>query len=138
MEYRDYRYVMQDTGKLYVGGKFSLGDLSTDRDIPFKFQAILNTYVMKEVDPETTIESLFYYMEKEGMIYQTFQVLHTKIKVSEKREIKKFRGGTRIEYREQMYSLDEFIAIPVAEKTRKGMLIQEIQCSKLAIMTFPL
>ncbi|MCD8325557.1 MAG: hypothetical protein LUC90_02400 [Lachnospiraceae bacterium] len=138
MEYRDYRYVMQDAGKLYVGGKFSLGDLATEKDVPFKFQAILNVYVMKEVDPETTIESLFYYMEGTGMVYQTFQVLHTKIKVSEKREIRKFRGGTKTEYREQIYSLDDFIAIPVAEKTRKGMLIQEIQCSKLAIMAFSL
>ncbi|MCD8067632.1 MAG: hypothetical protein LUE87_01815 [Lachnospiraceae bacterium] len=138
MEYRDYRYVMQDTGKLYVGGKFSLGDLAQERDVPFKFQAILNTYVMKEVDPETTIESLFYYMEGSGMVYQTFLNLRTKVKASEKREIKKFRGGTKTEYREQIYSLDDFIAIPVAEKMKKGMLIQEIQCSKMAILGFAL
>ncbi len=138
MEYRDYRYIMQDTSRLYVGGKFSFGDLVEEKDVPFKFQAILSTYVIREVDPETTVESLFYYMEATGMVYKTFEALRTKIKVSEKKEIRKFRGGAKTEYREQIYSLDSFIAIPPAEKERRGMLIQEIQCSKLAIMSFSL
>ncbi|MCD7750568.1 MAG: hypothetical protein LUI10_02310 [Lachnospiraceae bacterium] len=138
MEYRDYRYIMQDTGRLYVGGKFTFGDLSEEKDVPFKFQAILNTYVIREIDPQTSVESLFYYMETGGMVYKTFEALRTKIKVSELKEIRKFGGGTKTEYREQIYSLDDFIAIPPTEKERRGMLIQEIQCSKLAIMSFAL
>ncbi|MCD7818451.1 MAG: hypothetical protein LUH07_05315 [Lachnospiraceae bacterium] len=138
MEYRDYRYIMQDTGRLYVGGKFSFGDLVEEKDVPFKFQAIMSTYVIKELDPDTTVESLFYYMEATGMVYKTFEALRTKIKVSELKEIRKFGGGTKKEYREQIYSLDDFIAMKPAEKEQKGILIQEIQCSKLAIMSFSL
>ncbi len=136
MEYRDYRYIMQDAGRLYVGGKFTFGELVKEKDVPFKFQAIISTYVIRELDPETTVESLFYYMEASGMVYKTFEELRTKIKVSELKEIRKFGGRRATEYREQIYSLDDFIAIAPAEKERRGMLIQEIQCSKLALMSF--
>ncbi len=135
-EYQDYRYVLQNTGALYIGAKFNFGDIITEEEVPFKFRTIMSKYILGEVDREDTFESVFYYMQPEGFVYEVFLQLRTKIKVSELTEVKGMFGRTRRIYKEHVYSLKELTAIPKAEKERLGMVIQEIQFSKLAVMAF--
>lgn len=135
-EYQDYRYVLQNTGALYIGAKFNFGDIITEEEVPFKFRTIMSKYILGEVDREDTFESVFYYMQAEGFVYEVFLQLRTKIKVSELTDVKGMFGRTRRIYKEHVYSLKELTAIPKAEKERLGMVVQEIQFSKLAIMAF--
>ena len=60
LDYQDYRYILQDTGTLYVGAKFSFGDIAKEEEIPFKFRSIMMKCVLNEVDKEDTFESVFY------------------------------------------------------------------------------
>lgn len=136
LEYQDYRYVIQNTGTLYVGAKFSFGDISVEEEVPFKFRSIMMKYALPEVDRSHTFESVFYYMQPEGYLYELFLQLHTKIKVSRLTEQKNIFGKRRFVYREHLYKLAEFTALSTKEKETLGIVIQEIQCSKLAIMTF--
>lgn len=136
LDYQDYRYILQDAGTLFVGAKFSFGDIAGEEEIPFKFRSIMMKHILPEVDREDTFESVFYYMKPEGYLYEVFMQLRTKVKVSRLTEVKKMFGKTEWVYKEHVYKLAEFAAMSKAEKEKLGIVVQEIQCSKLAIMTF--
>ena len=68
LDYQDYRYILQDTRTLYVGAKFSFGDIAREEEIPFKFRSIIMRCALGKVDKEDTVESVFYYMKPEGYI----------------------------------------------------------------------
>ena len=138
LDYQDYRYILQDAGTLYVGAKFSFGDLAKEEEIPFKFRSIVMRHLMTEVDQEDTFESVFYYMQPEGYLYEVFLQLRAKIKVSQLTPTKGLLGKKKWVYKEHIYKLKEFVALSKEEKERLGVVVQEIQCSKLGIMTFSL
>ena len=73
--YEDYKYVMLDTAFLYLGAKYNYGEIIENEDIPFKFRAIIEHYILPEMDAETTLESHFYFMEKKEFSYKTYQQL---------------------------------------------------------------
>ena len=80
LDYQDYRYILQDTGTLFVGAKFTFGDIAKEEEIPFKFRSIVMRHLMTEVDNEDTFESVFYYMKPEGYLYEVFLQLRAKVK----------------------------------------------------------
>ena len=136
LDYQDYRYILQDTGTLFVGAKFTFGDISKEEEIPFKFRSIVMRHLLTEVDKEDTFESIFYYMKPEGYLYEVFLQLRTKVKVSQLTPTKALFGKTKWVYKEHIYKLKDFVALSKEEKERLGIVVQEIQCSKLGIMTF--
>jgi hypothetical protein len=75
-------------------------------------------------------------MKPEGYLYEVFLQLRTKIKVSQLTPVKGFFGKTKWVYKEHVYKLKEFAALTREEKEQRGIVVQEIQCSKLGIMTF--
>lgn len=135
-EYQDYRYVMQDAGTLFIGAKFNFGDIAAEEEVPFKFRSIVMRHFLQTVDKEDTFESVFYYMKPEGYMYEVLLQLRTKVKVSELTPVKTFFGKTKWVYKEHIYKMKEFAEMPQQEKERKGIVIQETQYSKLALMTF--
>ena len=135
-EYQDYRYVLQNTGALYIGARFNFGDIVKEEEVPFKFRTIISRYALSETDKEDTFESIFYYMKPEGFLYEVFLQLRTKVKVAQLTTVKGIFGRTKQIYKEHLYSLPEFTALSKAEKERLGIVVQEIQFSKLAIMAF--
>ena len=58
LDYQDYRYILQDAGTLYVGAKFTFGDIAKEEEIPFKFRSIVMRHLMTEVDKGDTFESV--------------------------------------------------------------------------------
>ncbi len=70
--YEDYKYSMQDTGRLYVGSKYTMGELLEAEDILFKFRMIVERYILPESDLEDTLETHLYYLEKGKFLVQTY------------------------------------------------------------------
>ena len=137
-EYQDYKYVIQDTSKLYIGAKFSLEELSKHEQLSFKFRSIVMRHVMPNISAETTLEYLFYYMKPEGYLYEMFLQLKTRVKVTRLTEKKNLFGKVSYIHKEMLYKLSDFVQIFTEEKEAEGILIQEIQFANLAIMTFSL
>jgi len=54
--YEDYKYVMMDTAFLYLGAKYSYGEIFENDEVPFKFRTIVERYIV----PEIGVESLFF------------------------------------------------------------------------------
>lgn len=44
----DFKYYMQDTGRLYLGARYSYAELTEHEMVPFKFKSIIEHYIMKD------------------------------------------------------------------------------------------
>lgn len=134
--YEDFKYVMQDTGYLYLGAKYTYEELLSSEMAPFKLKAILNHYILKEVSLETTLESQFYYLDQKSFLYEVFSQLKVKVKAQVQTEQKSLLGKKKMVYREQIFSLKDLTEMNLAKKKASGMMIREIIISKLGMMTF--
>ncbi|MBD5528049.1 MAG: hypothetical protein HDR02_06500 [Lachnospiraceae bacterium] len=136
--YEDYKYVMVDTGNVYLGAKYTYGELLQNEDVPFKIRAIVERYILPQSDIETTLESEFYYMTQDSFIYRTFRQLKVKLKCSRIVEKKKLfsKGKKNRCYVTELIGLDELTAMAPAQKQAQGIVVQEIVVNKLAMMVF--
>lgn len=135
-QYEDFKYVMQDTGSIYLGARFSYEELLEHEMVPFKLKAILTHYILKEASPDTTLESQFYYLEKDTFLYEIFKQLKIRVKIQRQVEKKSLSGKEKIKYQEEILKLDEITEMNLARKKGSGMLVREIIISKLGMMTF--
>lgn len=134
--YDDYKYVLQDTSNLYLGAKYTYSELIHDEDVPFKFKTIVERYLMRDLNPDTTLASLFYYMKADGFDYECCRQLKVKLKVSILSEKKNLFGQTKKGYRDELFSIKDFVAKDKEWKEARGIFIQEIQISKMSLLMF--
>lgn len=132
--YEDYKYSMQDTGRLYVGSKYTIGELLEEEDILFKYRMIVERYILPEADREDTLETHLYYLEKGKFLVQTYKHMKARIKVNIIEEKKSLFGKKKKEYVTRNLTIDELVEMPVAQKEKRGLVIQELSVSKLALM----
>ena len=132
---RDYKYVMQDVSTIYLGARYTYEELTNEEEIPFKIKSLVNRFIKPELNGENlSLESHFYYMEPQGFAYQTYLQMKTKVKISILEEKRGFGGKVKRGYVTRTVKLEDFVKIPPDEKEKKGIMIQEISVSKLALM----
>lgn len=135
-ENRDYKYFMQDTGSVYLGAKLSYAEILQDEMVNFKYKSIVEHYIFKDTEPETTLESHLYYMTREQFSFRTYEQLKAKVKISILEDKKKLFGGRKTEYATKVLPLGTFADMNLAQKKAKGVVIQELMLSKLGLMSF--
>ncbi len=133
---RDFKYFMQDTGSLYLGAKYSYAEILQDEMVTFKYKSIVEHYILKDTDPETTLESQLYYMTPEQFSYKTYLQLKARVKVSMLVEKKSLLGGSSVQYEGKVMKLEEFVKMNLAQKKKCGVVVQELVLSKLGVMAF--
>ena len=133
--YEDYKYSMQDTGKVYVGSKYTLDEILESEDMPFKFRLIVERYILPEADLQDTLETHLYYLEPKSFIVKIYKQLKAKVKVN---VIEEKRGifGSKKQYVTKLVTVEELTAMSREEKENKGLVVQELVMSKLALMAF--
>ncbi len=138
--YEDYKYVMQDAGNIYLGAKYAYEELIENEDVTFKLRTIFQKYFLGELDmdPGTTLESHFYYMEPKGFVFEVCKQLKLKVKYAEVVEKKSLFGKRKEVYTTKTLKIEQFAAISPTEKEKSGVIVQEIDISKLALMAFNL
>ena len=136
--YAAYKYPMQTISYVYIGAKFTYGELLENEDINFKFKAIVERYILPESTPDTTLESELYYLTEDSFICRTYQQLRLSVKVNVLRDKKRlFRKPVR-KYTEEIWKLKDLVKMPVEEKEKAGVVIQELILSKTALLGFAL
>lgn len=135
-ENRDYKYFMQDVGAVYLGAKLSYTEILQDEMVNFKYKSIVEHYILKDTEPETTLESQLYYMTREQFSYRTYEQLKAKVKVSILEEKKTLFGKKKAGYVTEILPLAAFVDINLAQKKARGVVIQELILSKLGLMAF--
>lgn len=136
--YEDYKYMMQDTGKIYIGAKYSYRELMEHPDLNFKFKSVIERYLLTEEEADTTLESALYYMSADSYCARTYFQLKAKVKVSLIEEKKSLLGKTKNTYTEKVISLEDLCAVSPEEKQRYGYIMQELILSKMALVSFVL
>ena len=132
----DFKYVIMDVESVYLGARFTFGELLGQEMVPFKLKAILNQYILKEADQDTTLESQFYYMVPEGFVYDTFSQLKVRVKVVVQAQRRTLLGQKRFVYEEKVLRLKELAEINLAQKKACGMIVRESIISTLGLLTF--
>ena len=127
---------MQDTGSLYLGAKYTYQEILEDEMVTFKFKSIVEHYIMKDTDPETTLESQLYYLTPEQFSYKTYTQLKARVKVSLLVEKRGLLGRGGVKYENKVMKLDEFTGMNLAQKKKSGIVVQELILSKLSLMAF--
>ena len=107
---RDFKYILQDAGAIYLGARYSYGELLEEDMVAFKLKTIISHYILKDVDAASTLESHFYYMTQESFSYQTFRELKVKIKVSLPEEKRSLTGKVKHIYKDKIYT--HYLTIP--------------------------
>lgn len=134
--YEDYKYCMSDVSHLYIGSKYTMGEILENEEIPFKFRLIVERYIMPECDPEDTLETHLYYLGGSGFTVGIYRQLKARVKVNVICEKKKLSGQKVREYATRVIPVEELVKMNAGEKERNGMVIQELMLSKLALMGF--
>ena len=132
----DFKYFIQVAGNLYLGAKFSYAEIMQQDRVNFKYKSIIEHYIMKDTDPETTLESQLYYMTSDQFSYRTYMQLKAKVKVCMLVQKKRLFSGTKTVYENKVMKLEELVQMNLAKKKQCGMVIQELSMSKLALMAF--
>lgn len=133
---KDFKYMLQDTGQIYLGARFCYEELLKEEMVAFKLKTVISQYILKDVDVSVTLESHFYYMTQDSFSYQTYQELKVKIKASVPEEKRSLKGKVRTAYKDKVYTLKEFVNLDLARKKQLGIIVREIAVSKLGLMTF--
>jgi len=131
--YEDYKYSMQDTGRIYIGCKYTFGELMDDEEVSFKLRLILKQYILPEADLEDSLETHFYYLKQESFLVKIYKQLKTKVKVNVIEEKRRLLGGNKKVYVTKQFTVDQLVAMSPDEKEQMGMVIQEFSISKLAM-----
>jgi len=131
--YEDYKYAMQDVGRLYIGAKYTMGELLDTEDILFKFRMIVERYILPESDREDTLETHLYYLGKESFLVRIYRQLRAKVKVSVIEDRKNLFGKREKRYVTKTFTVDELTELSKAAKEDMGLVIQELSVSKLAL-----
>lgn len=134
--YEDYKYHLQDTGNLYIGAKYTLEEIIDEEMIPFKFRLIVERYLLPEADLQDTLETHLYYLEPKSFLVKIYKQLKAKVKINIIEEKHGLFGGSKKQYTTKMVTMEELSAMSVQEKEEKGVVVQELRMSKLALMTF--
>lgn len=132
--YEDYKYCIQDISTLYVGSHYTFGELLDRDDVMFKFQLVVERYLLPESDREDTLETHLYYLDPKSFLVKIYRQLRARVKVCVLEDKRTLTGKTERRYVTKVMRLEELVKIPPAEKERQGMVIQELSMSKLALM----
>ena len=128
----DFKYYMQDIERYYFGARYNYQELLDNEMVPFKFKTIITKYLKDDVDYDTTLESHFYYLTKEGFDYKIYKQLKGRIRVSQYKNPDKKEKG----FKEKIYKIEELVRLKAQEKEEKGIIIREMILSKLALFAF--
>ena len=128
----DFKYCMQDMERDYFGARYTYQELMQNELVPFKFKTIIERYLVRDIDRDTSLESHFYHMTKENPEYRVYRQLKARVRVT---QIKN-RKSSQTEYTEKVYTLEQLTALSQEKKLEKGIAIREIILPKLALFAF--
>ena len=123
---------------MYVGARFTYREIMESREVNFKFKAIVEHYLLREEIPETSLESELYYLKPDSFTYRTLEQLHARVKINRLVVKKSLFHKQQQVYQETVLKLHDFTEMPLEEKQRQGVVVEELILPKFALLSFAL
>ena len=136
--YEEFKYVLQDRSTYGFGARLTYAECLADNDVPFKFRAIIEHYILKDdISADTSLESHLYYMKADEFAARTYVELKAKVRVWMKEPVRSFFSKkTKYVNKERVISVGELMNMDVRAKKEADLKIGELILSKLALMGF--
>lgn len=130
----DYKYVIQSIGTVCLGARYTYGEMLEDEKVPFKFQAIIQQYLLKNAEKGTSIKDHLRTMTEEELSYMVYEQLKIKLRGLVPTKVVKKNKET-VKWESKVITLQEFLG------DKKYLLdetfcMEEIQIPKLKLMAF--
>lgn len=130
----DYKYVIQSIGTVCLGARYTYGEMLEDEKVPFKFQAIIQQYLLKNAEKKTSIKDHLRAMTEDELSYMVYEQLKIKLKGLVPTKVVK-RNKETVKWESKVITLQEFLG------DKKYLLdetfcMEEIQIPKLKLMAF--
>ena len=116
--------------------KSSYRELLENEDTYTRFKAVCRQYLIKEVDPETTLESHLYYLTPDQPAAEVYAGLGARVKLNVPSVQKGLFGKEQRIYKEEIWSIEELMALSAHQKQFRGIVLSELQISKRKLREF--
>lgn len=137
MEYQDFKYIMSDMTKIYLGAKQTYEEACGNDYMPFKLSVIINQYFYKDVSPDTTIEEHIRMLTRDSMTYMTLKNLKARVKMSIYVEKTDNKGRTTGKWlTDQAITIDQYVNEETYHLYPEHAIVQELVIPKLQLMAF--
>nr|MBQ8252224.1 hypothetical protein [Lachnospiraceae bacterium] len=127
----DFKFVLQDFSNIYIGMRMTYKEVAEADDTPQRLKTALYMYVLPEIGEDMRVCDHVLSMTSESRAYMVFCQLKGKLKVMVPVEVTDRKGNTRIEYREQLYAIKDFVDKAELKEKLKPEYIMEYKFSKL-------
>lgn len=134
--YEDYKYVIQDVSSVYLGAKYTLGEIVENEELLFKVRLIVERYILADADPEDSLETHLYYLPPDSRLLKIYRQMKAKVKINILEDKNSLTGKVKRKYTTRVLPVAELALMPVEEKERRGVVIQELSVNKLALLAF--
>ena len=135
----DFKYMMQDLYRLYfgvIGVKCTYREILENEDAYYKFKAVCRQYLVKEVDPETTLESHLYHLTPDQPAAEVYRQIGARVKLSVPSVRKGLFGKEQKVFAEEIWNIDELMALSAHSKQFRGIVLSELQIPKIKLREF--
>ncbi len=136
MNDNDYKYILDSLSLLQLGSRYTYRELLENIDISYKYRCIIKKIILQEVAEDTTLESHLYYMQPDSESCRAYQQLRARIRVYVPIRKKHLGGREEVSYEERVLTPEELAAITPQQKELMGMIVSELQLSKMGLMNF--
>lgn len=134
MENRDFKYIIQDITRIFLGKELTYRDLLEMEDIPFKLKAITNNYFLKDASREDRIIDHLNKMTNDEFSCQIYEQIKIKIKLNYVTGRKNWFGQEKDKYISKECNLKEYLEEYREAVSNGTAFVEEIIISKLALM----
>lgn len=133
MTNNDFKYVLQDITTLYIGTKYTYGELMKLDEIPFKLKTIFAHYMLKEVAEDTRPEDHIFYIRESDLSYMVYK----QMKVSFRMKVWKDESDGRRTpgYVSGSYRIQEIVGNEELMRKKDQILVEEMQIKRLGLLS---
>ncbi len=136
MEQNEFKYVLSDLYKIYMGAGLTYKEILNHIDANARFKSISRQYLMKEVEPDTSLESHLYYLQSDDPAAEIYETLGASVRLTHIIHKKTLFGKDEMIHKEEVWKVRKLFAMSSDEKQKAGMKISELQIPKIKLLEF--
>lgn len=132
----EFKYIMQDLYRLYFGVKTTYREILENEEAYYRFKALCRQYMIKQVDKDTTLESHLYHMASDSPEADIYRQIGARVKLSVPTIKKGLLGREQVIFKEEIWKIDDLVAVTPQEKERRMIVLSELQIPKVKLREF--
>ena len=132
----EFKYIMQDLYRLYFGARCSYREILESDETYTRFKAVCRQYLITDVDVDTTLESHLYYLPPGDDAAEAYRQLGARVRLSRPVTRKGLFGREEKLFKEEIWKIEDLMALSVRQKEFRGIVLSELQIPKLKLREF--